>query len=46
MADSKNYQVLPGVRETLNRLRKEGYLLGLTTGGIEAAAHIKLARAS
>ena len=45
VAESKNYKVLPGVGETLNRLREEGYLLGLTTGGIEAAAHIKLARA-
>src|SRR5439155_27213126 len=27
------------------RLVEEGYLLGLTTGGVEAAAHIKLARA-
>ena len=44
VAESKTYQVLPGVRETLERLSRDGYLLGLTTGGTEAAAHIKLAR--
>jgi phosphoglycolate phosphatase len=46
VADAKGYRVLPGVPETLTRLRDEGYLLGLTTGGMEAAAHIKLARAN
>ena len=45
MAESKTYKVLPGVRKTLERLHDDGYLLGLTTGGVEAAAHIKLARA-
>jgi phosphoglycolate phosphatase len=45
VAESKGFRVLPGVRETLQRLRAEGYLLGITTGGVEAAAHIKLARA-
>ena len=44
VAESKGYRVLPGVPETLSRLRDAGYLLGLTTGGTEAAAHIKLAR--
>ena len=44
VAESKAYQVLDGVPETLERLTKAGFLLGLTTGGVEAAAHIKLAR--
>ena len=30
--------------ELLPRLCEEGYLLGLTTGGVETAAHIKLER--
>jgi len=34
-----------GVEELLPRLVDEGYLLGLTTGGTDSAAHIKLARA-
>jgi len=45
VAESKRFRVLPGVRETLDRLCAEGYLLGVTTGGMEAAARIKLARA-
>jgi phosphoglycolate phosphatase len=45
VAESKHFMVLPGVRETLDRLSEEGYLLGITTGGVEAAAHIKLGRA-
>ncbi|MBV9213940.1 MAG: HAD family hydrolase [Actinobacteria bacterium] len=44
VAASTGYRVLPGVRERLEQLHDEGYLLGLTTGGTEAAAHIKLAR--
>jgi phosphoglycolate phosphatase len=44
VAESKTYRVLPGVRETLDRLHERGCLLGLTTGVVEAAAHIKLAR--
>jgi phosphoglycolate phosphatase-like HAD superfamily hydrolase len=44
VAESEGYRVLPGVRERLDQLRDDGYLLGLTTGGTEAAAHIKLAR--
>jgi phosphoglycolate phosphatase len=44
VATSKGYEVLPGVVETLERLRDAGYLLGLTTGGVEAAAHMKLER--
>ncbi len=45
VAESKSFRVLPGVRETLDRLHEAGCLLGITTGGVEAAAHIKLARA-
>ncbi|MDX6475531.1 MAG: phosphoglycolate phosphatase [Gaiellaceae bacterium] len=44
VADSKDYRVLPGVEELLPKLIEEGYLLGLVTGNVEAAAHIKLHR--
>ena len=43
---SAGYRVLPGVEEALERLIEDGRLLGLTTGNVEAAAHIKLARAN
>jgi phosphoglycolate phosphatase-like HAD superfamily hydrolase len=46
VAESKKFRVLPGVKETLDRLHAEGYLLGITTGGVEAAAQLKLARAN
>ena len=36
---------MPGIEELLPRLVEQGVLLGLVTGNIEAAAHIKLARA-
>ena len=39
------YRVMPGIEELLDRLIDDGVLLGLVTGNIEAAAHIKLARA-
>jgi phosphoglycolate phosphatase len=42
VADSKDYRVLAGVEELLPRLIDDGYLLGLVTGNLEAAAHIKL----
>jgi phosphoglycolate phosphatase-like HAD superfamily hydrolase len=45
VAESKGYRVLPGVEALLPRLIDEGYLLGLVTGNLEAAAHIKLHRA-
>jgi phosphoglycolate phosphatase-like HAD superfamily hydrolase len=45
VAESTGYRVLPGVKELLPRLCEDGYLLGLTTGGVETAAHIKLERA-
>jgi phosphoglycolate phosphatase len=44
VAESKGYRVLDGVEELLPRLVDEGYLLGLTTGGTDSAAHIKLTR--
>jgi phosphoglycolate phosphatase len=46
VSESKGYRVLKGVLETLEKLSQAGFLLGLTTGGVEAAAHIKLARAN
>jgi phosphoglycolate phosphatase len=45
VAESTSYRVLDGVDELLPRLLKEGYLLGIVTGNLEAAAHIKLHRA-
>ncbi|MFE7214108.1 HAD family hydrolase [Streptomyces sp. NPDC001698] len=42
--ESEHYRVLPGVEDLLPRLIDEGYLLGLITGNLEAAAHIKLHR--
>ncbi|HEX8050115.1 MAG TPA: HAD family hydrolase [Solirubrobacterales bacterium] len=43
--ESEGYRVMPGIEELLPRLAGEGVLLGVVTGNIEAAAHIKLARA-
>jgi phosphoglycolate phosphatase-like HAD superfamily hydrolase len=45
VAKSDGYRVMPGVEALLPRLIDDGVLLGLVTGNIEAAAHIKLARA-
>ena len=45
VAESTSYVVFPGVHDLLSRLCGSGHLLGLTTGNIEAAAHIKVARA-
>ena len=45
VADSDDYRVLDGVEELLPRMLEQGYLLGLVTGNVEAAAHIKLHRA-
>lgn len=42
---SEGYRVLDGVEELLDHLIDAGFLLGLTTGNVEAAAHIKLSRA-
>jgi phosphoglycolate phosphatase-like HAD superfamily hydrolase len=44
IAGSDGYRVMPGIEELLPRLIEDGVLLGLVTGNIEAAAHIKLAR--
>ncbi|MGI8623401.1 MAG: HAD family hydrolase, partial [Solirubrobacteraceae bacterium] len=41
---SAGYRVLPGVVALLATLIDDGYLLGLVTGNVEAAAHIKLHR--
>jgi phosphoglycolate phosphatase len=46
VASSPGYKVLDGVEELLPKLCKAGFLLGITTGAVEAAAHIKLARAN
>ncbi len=43
--ESPGYRVLPGVEALLPELIERGLLLGLTTGNVEAAAHIKLSRA-
>jgi phosphoglycolate phosphatase len=46
VAASEGYRVMPGVEALLDRLLDDGLLLGLVTGNIEAAAHIKLSRAA
>jgi len=43
---SPGYRVEPGVVDVLDALVAEGVLIGLTTGNVEGAAHIKLARAN
>ena len=45
VTESDGYRVLPGVEALLPKLISDGYLLGLVTGNLEAAAHIKLHRA-
>lgn len=45
VAESVGYRVMPGIEELLDRLIDSGHLIGLVTGNVEAAAHIKLARA-
>jgi phosphoglycolate phosphatase len=45
VASSPGFVVQDGVVELLDRLMDDGALLGLTTGNVEEAAHIKLARA-
>ncbi|MFL5912945.1 MAG: HAD family hydrolase [Gaiellaceae bacterium] len=42
---SDGYKVLDGAEDALRSLSREGVLLGITSGAVEAAAHIKLARA-
>jgi phosphoglycolate phosphatase-like HAD superfamily hydrolase len=46
VARSPGYRVMPGVRALLPRLVDDGMLLGIVSGALEAAAHIKLARAA
>jgi phosphoglycolate phosphatase len=43
---SPGFVVKPGVVELLDKLIDDGTMLGLTTGNVEEAAHIKLARAN
>jgi phosphoglycolate phosphatase-like HAD superfamily hydrolase len=45
IAEAPSYRVLPGVETLLPELVAAGYLVGLTTGGTEPAARVKLARA-
>lgn len=42
--ESPGYRIMPGIEELLPGLADDGILLGIVTGNIEAAAHIKLAR--
>lgn len=44
VAESPGYRVMPGIESLLARLAGAGVLLGVVTGNIEAAAHIKLGR--
>lgn len=44
VTESEGYYVIEGIAELLPRLVADGVLLGVVTGNIEAAAHIKLAR--
>lgn len=44
VAESEGYRVMPGIEALLPELIERGVLLGLVTGNVEAAAHIKLAR--
>jgi phosphoglycolate phosphatase len=46
VGSSPGFKVQDGVEELLERLIDDGVLLGLTTGNVEEAAHIKLARAN
>jgi phosphoglycolate phosphatase len=42
--ESQEYRVLPGVAALLPALIDDGLMLGLVTGNVEAAAHVKLYR--
>jgi phosphoglycolate phosphatase-like HAD superfamily hydrolase len=44
VAESPGYRVMPGIEALLARLSDAGLLLGVVTGNIESAAHIKLSR--
>lgn len=41
---SEGYEVLPGARETLERLNEQGMPVGIVTGAVEASCHVKLGR--
>jgi phosphoglycolate phosphatase-like HAD superfamily hydrolase len=45
VAHSEKYRVLDGAEDALRSLGRSGILLGITSGAVEAAAHIKLSRA-
>jgi len=45
VAASEGYRVLSGVVDLLRRLSSSGTLLGLVSGNLEGAAHIKIGRA-
>ena len=45
VAASEDYRVLPGVVGLLRRLSSSGTVLGLVSGNLEGAAHIKIDRA-
>jgi phosphoglycolate phosphatase len=45
VAESDGYRTMPGIEQLLDELIDAGVLLGLVTGNVEAAAHVKLARA-
>jgi phosphoglycolate phosphatase len=44
VTESNGYEVMPGVKALLPRLVEAGVILGITSGNVEAAARIKLAR--
>jgi phosphoglycolate phosphatase-like HAD superfamily hydrolase len=44
VAESGGYRVMAGIEALLPELIEKGVLLGLVTGNVEAAAHIKLSR--
>ena len=41
---SEGYKVLPGARETLERMNSNGVPVGIVTGAMEAGSHAKLGR--
>ncbi len=41
---SEGYRVLPGARETLERLNAQEVPVGIVTGAVEASCHVKLGR--
>ena len=45
VASSTGYHALPGAEDLRLRLIEDGILVGITSGAVEAATHIKLARA-